>query len=96
MWLTVHRHRTARLLHTVAARLRKHSARLGEFHAWNKCLNHLLALAEAHIECVLLETFQRAVRDCSDPDCRASLKVCTCACSIDHLHVASWSLTGHG
>ena len=36
------RYRTARLLHTLAARLRKHSRRLGEFHAWNKCLLHVL------------------------------------------------------
>ena len=36
------RYRTARLLHTLAARLRKHSRRLGEFKAWNKCLLHVL------------------------------------------------------
>ena len=36
------RYRTARLLHTLAARLRKHSRRLGEFGAWNKCLLHVL------------------------------------------------------
>jgi hypothetical protein len=41
----------ARLLHTVAQRLRKHTRRLGAFHAWNKCLNHLLALARAHQVC---------------------------------------------
>lgn len=34
--------RTARLLHTVAARLRKHARRSGDFFAWNKCLLHLL------------------------------------------------------
>jgi len=43
-----HRYRVARLLHTVAQRLRKHTRQLGAFHAWNKCLNHLLALATAH------------------------------------------------
>jgi acyl-CoA oxidase len=36
------RYRTARLLHTLAARLRKHSRRLGDFFAWNKCLLHVL------------------------------------------------------
>ena len=41
----------ARLLHTVAQRLRKHTKSLGAFHAWNKCLNHLLALATAHQVC---------------------------------------------
>lgn len=36
------RHRTARMLHTVAARLRKHTRRHGAFKAWNRCLLHLL------------------------------------------------------
>lgn len=36
------RYRSARLLHTVAARLQKHSRRLGGFQAWNRCLLHLL------------------------------------------------------
>jgi acyl-CoA oxidase len=40
------RYRTARLLHTLAARLRKHSRRLGEFKAWNKCLLHVLVSEE--------------------------------------------------
>ena len=46
------RYRVARLLHTAAQRLRKHTRRLGAFHAWNKCLNHLLALARAHQVCI--------------------------------------------
>jgi acyl-CoA oxidase len=36
------RYRSARLLHTLATRLRKHSRRSGEFAAWNKCLLHVL------------------------------------------------------
>lgn len=48
LWLWGCRYRVARLLHTVAQRLRKHTRRVGAFHAWNKCLNHLLALARAH------------------------------------------------
>ncbi len=34
-------------------RLRKHTPKLGAFHAWNKCLNHVLALANAYIESVV-------------------------------------------
>ena len=54
-------YRTARLLHTAALRLRKHSKRLGSFGAWNRCLNHLLTLAESHIESVILAKFSEAV-----------------------------------
>ena len=63
-----------RLLHTVAARLRKHTARLGAFHAWNKCLNHLLDLANAHVESVILDAFYAGVAGCADPDVRKALK----------------------
>mmetsp|Transcript_817 Transcript_817/g.2475 ORF Transcript_817/g.2475 Transcript_817/m.2475 type:complete len:143 (+) Transcript_817:1832-2260(+) len=51
------RYRTGRLLHTVASRLQKHRMRLGAFEAWNHCLNHLLALANAYVESVMLEKF---------------------------------------
>lgn len=69
------RYRVARLLHTVAARLQKQTRRLGSFHAWNTCLNHLLALANAHIESVCLDAFYAGVNGCVDPDSRKSLKV---------------------
>ena len=45
------RYRTARLLHTLAARLRKHSRRLGDFGAWNKCLMHVLVSPAATEKC---------------------------------------------
>ena len=35
-------YRTARMLFTLSLRLRKHTPRLGAFHAWNRCLNHVL------------------------------------------------------
>lgn len=54
-------YRTSRLLQTAAMRLRKHSKTLGSFGAWNRCLNHLLTLAESHIESVILEKFIEAV-----------------------------------
>jgi acyl-CoA oxidase len=76
------RYRTARLLHTLAARLRKHTAisrkKFGAasagFHAWNACLIHVLALSRAHIESVMLEAFFNAVDTCPDVECRKSLK----------------------
>ena len=41
--------------------------------AWNLCMNHALALARAHVESVVLDSFQRAVAACADPDCRRAL-----------------------
>ena len=70
-----HRYRTGRLLFTLAQRLNKHTGRLGQFHAWNKCLGHILALARAHIESVMYDHFIEGVNKCTDADCRKSLKV---------------------
>lgn len=55
-------YRTSRLLQTAAARLQKHTKTLGTFGAWNRCLNHVLTLAESHIESVILEKFIEAVK----------------------------------
>jgi acyl-CoA oxidase len=60
--LDAFRYRTSRLLQNVAARLQKHSKTLGGFGAWNRCLNHLLTLAESHIETVILAKFIEAVK----------------------------------
>lgn len=67
-------YRTARMLFTLSLRLRKHGQRLGAFHAWNTCLNHVLDLANAYVESVVYKTFLRAVEGCVDPDCRRALK----------------------
>lgn len=69
------RYRTAKLLHTVAQRLRKHTARHGAFQAWNRCLNHLLALARAHMESLMVDQFLAAIAKCPDADSRRALKV---------------------
>lgn len=55
-------YRTSRLLQSVAVRLNKHSKTLGSFGAWNRCLNHLLTLAESHIETVILAKFIESVK----------------------------------
>ncbi|XP_009366361.1 acyl-coenzyme A oxidase 2, peroxisomal [Pyrus x bretschneideri] len=73
--LDAFRYRTSRLLQSVAVRLRKHSKTLGSFGAWNRCLNHLLTLAESHIESVILAKFVEAVQKCPDPSSRAALKL---------------------
>jgi acyl-CoA oxidase len=85
------RYRTARLLQTAALRLQKHTARLGAFDAWNKCLSHLLALATAHIEWVIFDRFMLAARRCKDSGCRGALK---CMADIFALSVRSTSSPG--
>lgn len=73
--LDAFRYRTSWLLQSVAIRLQKHSKTLGSFGAWNRCLNHLLTLAESHIETVILAKFIDAVRSCPDASSRAALKL---------------------
>jgi len=80
------RYRTARLLHTLAARLHKHTKKLGQFVAWNKCLLHVLALSKAHIESIMLDAFMKAVQECPDPDCRKSLKAMADVFALDRIH----------
>eukprot|EP00197_Chlamydomonas_leiostraca_P012961 CAMPEP_0202866722 /NCGR_PEP_ID=MMETSP1391-20130828/8326_1 /ASSEMBLY_ACC=CAM_ASM_000867 /TAXON_ID=1034604 /ORGANISM="Chlamydomonas leiostraca, Strain SAG 11-49" /LENGTH=696 /DNA_ID=CAMNT_0049546701 /DNA_START=100 /DNA_END=2190 /DNA_ORIENTATION=- len=68
-------YRTARMLFTLSLRLRKHTPRLGAFQAWNKCLAHVLDLANAYMESVIYKCMLRASEGCMDADCRASLRV---------------------
>ncbi|XP_002991925.2 acyl-coenzyme A oxidase, peroxisomal [Selaginella moellendorffii] len=83
--LDAFQYRTARLLHTAALRLRKHSQRLGSFGAWNRCLNHLLTLAESHIESVILAKFIEAVNRCPDKDVRSLLKLVCDLYALDRI-----------
>ena len=48
---------------------------MGAFHAWNRCLPHLLLLARAHVESLILDANLKAVSACPDNECRKSLKV---------------------
>eukprot|EP00257_Ricinus_communis_P023320 XP_015583267.1 acyl-coenzyme A oxidase 2, peroxisomal [Ricinus communis] len=88
--LDAFRYRTSRLLQSVAVRLRKHSKTLGSFGAWNRCLNHLLTLAESHIESVILAKFIEAVQNCPDPSSRAALKLVCDLYALDRI----WSDIG--
>ncbi|KAK9869050.1 hypothetical protein WJX84_008987 [Apatococcus fuscideae] len=80
------RYRTARLLHTAAARLRKHSRKMGAFHAWNRCLPHLLLLARSHVESLILDANLKAVSACPDPECRKSLKALADLFALQRIH----------
>ncbi|CAF2088099.1 hypothetical protein BRARA_F02383 [Brassica rapa] len=83
--LDAFRYRTSRLLQSVAMRLTKHTKTLGSFGAWNRCLNHLLTLAESHIESVILAKFIEAVRKCPDPRAKAGLKLACDLYALDHI-----------
>lgn len=83
--LDAFRYRTSRLLHTAALRLRKHSKSLGSFEGWNRCLNHLLILAESHIESVILARFIEAVNSCKDRNARAVLKLLCDLYALDRI-----------
>ncbi|KAI3784316.1 hypothetical protein L1987_43414 [Smallanthus sonchifolius] len=88
--LDAFRYRTSRLLQSAAVRLRKHTKTLGSFGAWNRCLNHLLTLAESHIETVILENFIEAIKSCPDANSRAALKL---VCDLYALNLI-WSDIG--
>ncbi|ERM94195.1 acyl-coenzyme A oxidase 2, peroxisomal [Amborella trichopoda] len=83
--LDAFQYRTSRLLQTVAVRLRKHSKTLGAFGAWNRCLNHLLTLAESHIESVILAKFIEAVQSCPDRNTRNVLKLVCDLYALDRI-----------
>ncbi|GFZ18595.1 acyl-CoA oxidase 2 [Actinidia rufa] len=83
--LDAFRYRTSRLLQSAAVRLRKHSKNLGSFGAWNRCLNHLLTLAESHIESVILAKFIEAVQSCPDPSSQAALKLVCDLYALDRI-----------
>ncbi|KAJ3675243.1 hypothetical protein LUZ60_004285 [Juncus effusus] len=83
--LDAFRYRTSRLLQSVAGRLQKHSKTLGGFGAWNRCLNHLLTLAESHIESVILAKFIESVQNCPDPKTREVLKLVCDLYALDRI-----------
>ncbi|KAK9272966.1 hypothetical protein L1049_003346 [Liquidambar formosana] len=83
--LDAFRYRTSRLLQSVAVRLRKHSKTLGSFGAWNRCLNHLLTLAESHIESVILAKFIEAVQSCPEANTRDALKLICDLYALDRI-----------
>ncbi|KAJ3697043.1 hypothetical protein LUZ61_000748 [Rhynchospora tenuis] len=83
--LDAFRYRTSRLLQSVAARLQKHTKTLGSFGAWNRCLNHLLTLAESHIESVVLAKFIEAIQNCPDANTREVLKLVCDLYALDRI-----------
>jgi acyl-CoA oxidase len=58
---------------------------LGSFGAWNRCLNHLLTLAESHIESVILAKFIDAVDGCEDKDTKKVLNLVRDLYALDRI-----------
>lgn len=83
--LDAFRYRTARLLQTAALRLRKLTKQHGSFEAWNHCLNHLLTLAESHVESVILEKFINVVNRCEDRTGKSHLKLLCDLYALDRI-----------
>ncbi|KAL8538194.1 hypothetical protein ACS0TY_000236 [Phlomoides rotata] len=83
--LDAFRYRTSRLLHSAAIRLRKHTKTLGSFGTWNICLNHLLTLAESHVETVILVKFIDAVKSCPDASSLPALKLLCDLYALDRI-----------
>ena len=68
------RYREARLLHRVAGRLRRLLADdMDSFDAFNEVQDHVVKLAEAHAERILLESFQARIEKCTDENVRRSM-----------------------
>jgi acyl-CoA oxidase len=69
--------REKHMLDSVAKRLRRALGADDPFPIFNAAQDHMLALAKAHVERVLLESFVRGVDSCADPAARALLdRVC--------------------
>eukprot|EP00245_Coleochaete_scutata_P005256 TRINITY_DN18686_c0_g1_i1.p1 TRINITY_DN18686_c0_g1~~TRINITY_DN18686_c0_g1_i1.p1 ORF type:complete len:686 (-),score=144.71 TRINITY_DN18686_c0_g1_i1:359-2416(-) len=79
---------TAKLLHSTALRINSLTAKVGAFEAWNQCLNQVLALAESHVECILLNKFVEAVEKCPYPQERAGLKLVCDLYAVDRITMA--------
>jgi len=66
--------REDRLLHSVARRLKARvDDGMDSFAAMNECQDHLVALARAHMERTVLESFQKAVKETEEGEIREEL-----------------------
>lgn len=72
--LAAFRYREDSLLVSAARRLKHHvDEKIEPFTAFNLCQDHLVTLAQAHIERKILESFQKAVRECPDKATKEAL-----------------------
>ena len=86
------RFREEQILYSVAQRMRrKIKSGMSSYEAYNQCQTHLIALAEAHVERLLLEQFRARITSLADTKVKAVL---TDVCNLYALHTiedhAAW------
>ncbi len=87
--MSAFRYREQKLLYTASQRMRGHiKATKSSTTAFLKCQTHMLALAEAHIERIVLEKFISQVKNTQDITCKNMLKK---LCRLYALH----TIEGH-
>jgi len=79
-------YRSARLLQSAASRLAQMTKETNAWHAWNDCMSHLVQLANAHVERVVLGGFLARVEAEADPATRATLAAMAELFALDRLH----------
>ena len=68
------KYRETKLLLSLTERMREYlKKRIDQVEAFLKCQNHMLALADAYIDRVVLKAFVRAIRNAEDPGVKAML-----------------------
>lgn len=72
------KYRETKLLLSLTERMREYlKKRIDQMQAFLKCQNHMLALAHAYIDRVVLKAFVRAIRETEDPELKKVLnKIC--------------------
>lgn len=85
--LSALRYREDSLLVSSARRLKAHLEKKDDsFTAFNECQDHLVTLAYAHVERVILESFQRAVKACPDEAAREQLNTLCTLFALNAIH----------
>ncbi len=92
--LSAFRYRENDLLVGVSRRIKRRIDKgMDSFDAFNDCQDHLIALAHAHIERVMLEDFVKAIARCEDKKISTQLKNLCDLYALSHIEKdASWFL----
>lgn len=81
------RYREDSLLVSAARRLKRQlDSKTDSFTAFNSCQDHLVTLAYAHVERVILESFQRAVKECPEDKTRGHLRTLCNLFALNCIH----------
>lgn len=85
--LSAMKYREDSLLVSAARRLKAHLEKKDDsFTAFNECQDHLVTLAYAHVERLILESFQRAVKNCQNEKVRSHLNTLCTLFALNAIH----------